>query len=268
MADTSYLDKQGVSHLWAKIKALVQGSITGLSASGRTITYTKSSGDTGTITTQDTTYSTFIGASASAYGTDGLVPAPAKGSQEKYLKADGTWDAPAGATYTVFDEGADGLVPGTSTTGDDGTKVLGGKGWSDLGFMMSDVSGGGLSITLHMICDQGVDEDLSGIQIPQASESKQGLLSADDKKKINALESTYAKKTDITNVYRYKGSVANASALPTSGQSVGDVYNIEAASTYGGAGMNVAWDGSAWDALGEIFTVTAMTNDEIDSICV
>ena len=31
------------------------------------------------------------GATASAAGTQGLVPAPAAGGQEKYLKGDGTW---------------------------------------------------------------------------------------------------------------------------------------------------------------------------------
>lgn len=77
---------------------------------------------------------------------------------------------------------------------------------------------------------------------------------------------TYAKKTDITGVYKYKGSVANAAALPQSGQVTGDVYNIEAASAYGAAGANVAWNGSAWDSLGEVFSISAITNAEIDAI--
>lgn len=78
----------------------------------------------------------------------------------------------------------------------------------------------------------------------------------------------YAKKSDITNMYVYKGSVADASKLPTTGQQVGWVYNIESASVYGGAGMNVAWNGTAWDPLGGIFTITAITNEELDEICV
>lgn len=82
----------------------------------------------------------------------------------------------------------------------------------------------------------------------------------------STLQSTYALKSEITNMYKYKGSVANASALPSSGQTTGDVYNIEAASVYGGAGMNVAWNGTAWDPLGEIFSVTSITNAEIDTI--
>lgn len=34
---------------------------------------------------------TMTGASSSANGTNGLVPAPSAGDQDKYLKADGTW---------------------------------------------------------------------------------------------------------------------------------------------------------------------------------
>lgn len=52
------------------------------------------------------------------------------------------------------------------------------------------------------------------------------------------------------NIFTYKGSVATADLLPTSGQSVGDVYNIISESDYGPAGTNVAWAGEEWDALG------------------
>ena len=62
-----------------------------MSVSGTTITYTKGNGSTGTITTKDTTYSTFKGATASAAGNTGLVPAPAKGANTKFLRGDGTW---------------------------------------------------------------------------------------------------------------------------------------------------------------------------------
>ena len=48
----------------------------------------------------------------------------------------------------------------------------------------------------------------------------------------------------VASVYKYKGSVANESALPKSGQAVGDVYDLQ------DTGMNVAWNGSAWDELG------------------
>ena len=53
----------------------------------------------------------------------------------------------------------------------------------------------------------------------------------------------------VASAYKYKGSVT-ADKLPTSGQVVGDVYNITNDSSYGKAGMNVAWNGTTWDALG------------------
>lgn len=82
------------------------------------------------------------------------------------------------------------------------------------------------------------------------------------------LENFYAKKEDIVGMYKYKGSVADATKLPATGQVTGDVYNIVAASVYGGPGANVAWDGTRWDSLGEIFQITSMTASEIDAICV
>ena len=45
------------------------------------------------------------------------------------------------------------------------------------------------------------------------------------KTKIDGLESTYAKKTDVASVLKYKGTVLNYSSIP-SDTSVGDVWNI------------------------------------------
>ena len=61
-----------------------------------------------------------------------------------------------------------------------------------------------------------------------------------------------AEQLGLTTVYRYKGSVATYADLPTTGQKVGDVWNVETADPDHGikAGDNVAWDGAQWDALG------------------
>ena len=73
----------------------------------------------------------------------------------------------------------------------------------------------------------------------------------------------------LTAVYKYKGSVANKEALPTSDQVVGDTYNLE------DSGMNVAWNGTEWDDLGAIIDLTGyvketdlveVTNAEIDAM--
>ena len=75
--------------------------IKSLSVSGRTITFTKGNNTTGTITTQDTTYSDMTGATASAAGTHGLVPAPAANAQGLFLRGDGTWALPTDTKYTL-----------------------------------------------------------------------------------------------------------------------------------------------------------------------
>lgn len=61
-----------------------------------------------------------------------------------------------------------------------------------------------------------------------------------------------AEQLGLTTVYQYKGSVATYANLPTTGQKVGDVWNIETADPDHGikAGDNVAWDGAQWDSLG------------------
>lgn len=48
----------------------------------------------------NTTYSAFQAATASAAGGMGLVPAPAAGAQAKYLRADGTWQTPPDTKYS------------------------------------------------------------------------------------------------------------------------------------------------------------------------
>lgn len=388
----AYLDNNGVTYLWNKIKALFNKGITNLSVNGRTITFTKGDGTTGTITTQDTntTYGNFKGATASADGGSGLVPAPTKGNEGKYLKADGTWGTPANTTYadmkgaTSSTAGTHGLVPApaagkqsqylrgdgtwatpTNTTYSDATQSAhglmsvddkkkldgiasgannyvhptssgnkhipagGSSGqilrWSadgtaiwgadnDTTYSDFKAAASGDAMGTHGLVpapaaghetmvlfgsgywgslqtraynpsadkcgfwitrDEGeAAVDLCGFVFSGATSSAAGVMSATDKSKLDALptnatlSSTYAKKSEITNMYKYCGSVASSDKLPTTGQRVGDVYNIEAASKYGGAGMNVAWNGTAWDPLGEIFTITAITNAQIDAICV
>lgn len=50
--------------------------------------------------------------------------------------------------------------------------------------------------------------------------------------------------TAVSSAFTYKGSVATESALPSTGNKTGDVYDVL------DTGMNYAWDGTKWDALG------------------
>lgn len=60
-----------------------------------------------------------------------------------------------------------------------------------------------------------------------------------------------AAQLGLATVYKYKGSVETYANLPTSGQQVGDVYNVIQADPDHNieAGDNVAWNGEKWDIL-------------------
>lgn len=111
----------------------------------------------------------------------------------------------------------------------------------------------------------GDDKDTTYVS---ATQTTAGLMSPVDKKKLDAFgaETEYAKKTDITGMYQFKGSIETEDKLPTTGLKTGDVYNIESASSYGAAGQNVAWTGKAWDSLGSILKIEAITIAEIDAM--
>lgn len=73
----------------------------------------------------------------------------------------------------------------------------------------------------------------------------------------------------VSSAYKYKGSVATVGDLPATGQTAGDVYDVQA------TGMNYAWNGSAWDSLGQYVDtslfwqkteLTALTVTEINEI--
>lgn len=83
-----------------------------VTASGRTVTVTKGNDTTSTFTTQDTTYGNMSGATTSAAGRAGLVPAPATGANNRYLRSDGAWAVPPdnNTTYSVATQGVNGLM--------------------------------------------------------------------------------------------------------------------------------------------------------------
>lgn len=86
---------------------------------------------------------------------------------------------------------------------------------------------------------------------------------------LSAVENAYVKKSDAVTVFRYKGSKATYSALPYSGNTTGDVWNVEAAYADYPAGTNFVWNGTGWDALGGSVDLsayrTAAAQDVIDA---
>ena len=55
----------------------------------------------------------------------------------------------------------------------------------------------------------------------------------------------------------YKGDVQDEASLPLN-PNVGDMYNILSESSYGEPGMNVAWNGTAWDPMGPTIDLSTL----------
>lgn len=124
-----------------------------VTASGRTVTVTKGNGAVSTFTTQDTTYGNMHGATASAAGMAGLVPAPATGANNRYLRSDGTWAVP----------------PDTNTT-----------------YPLASQSVNGLMSSADKRKLDGLSSDVVG-SIPLATPSRDGLMPKTDKAKLDAI---------------------------------------------------------------------------------
>ena len=69
---------------------------------------------------------TMTGATSSANGSEGLVPTPTAGDQDKYLKADGTWEAitDTKVTNTLATTTKAYVTGTTSATTNTGTQVF------------------------------------------------------------------------------------------------------------------------------------------------
>ena len=68
----------------------------------------------------NTTYNNFTGASASVAGASGLVPAPAAGENDEFLRGDGTWATPKDTTYSNATTSTAGLMSSQDKTKLDG----------------------------------------------------------------------------------------------------------------------------------------------------
>lgn len=81
---------------------------------------------------------------------------------------------------------------------------------------------------------------------------------------IADLQENKADKSDITNVYKYKGSVNTYAELPTEDLAIGYVYNVVTADKDHDikAGDNLAWNGTEWDNLGGTVDLTAYSTTE------
>lgn len=223
-----YLDENGLLYLWSKIKAAIPTKTSSLT------------NDSGFITGADIPE----GAAASTT-TPKMNGTAAVGSEKAFARGDHVHPSDTsklgtsgnGSNVTVAFTAASARA--NIATGEK-LSVIAGK----LAKWFSD---------LKTVAFTGAYSDLTGAPTAVSAFTN-------DSGYQTAAQVQNAISTSISTVYKYKGSVAAASNLPTSGNAVGDVYNVTA------TGMNYVWTGSAWDALGSELNVEAITNAEIDTI--
>lgn len=120
----------------------------------------------------NTTYSNMTGATSSAAGKAGLVPAPAAGKQASFLRGDGTWVVPTNTTYSNFVKSGSGakagLVPAPSTTAG----------------------------TTKYLREDGTWTVPPNTTYSAATTSAAGLMSAADKTKLNSIPTHVITNTD------------------------------------------------------------------------
>ena len=122
----------------------------------------------------------------------------------------------------------------------------------------------GLMSAAHFTKLEGVEANAQVNVIEKVSVNGSALPI--NSKGVNIDLTPYALRADITNVYKFKGSVENFEALPKSDVTAGDVYDVKAAHGDNPAGTNFAWTGTEWDPLGGAFHVDAIATSAIDAL--
>lgn len=175
----------------------------------------------------NTTYSNMSGASASAAGKAGLVPAPAAGAQTKYLRGDGTWQTPpdTNTTYTAATTSKNGLMSAADKEKLDGIEESA-NNYTHPAYTartgmptanQTPAFGSTFSVTQPVSDESGhiTAMNTKTVKIPNtaATASAAGLMSAADKIKLNGI-ATGATKFTVSSA-AFSMSQAISAAVPS-----------------------------------------------------
>lgn len=275
-----FLDLTGLTHYDSKLKAIVGGS---LNLSGRTVQLVSVSGEVvGTVTIPETVVDLatatkdgllssgdFVKLSGIAEGATKVEDSSTNG----HIKINGVdttvYTLPNGKQVSSglykITTNANGIItaatavaksditalgiPGENTTYDPATAAKDGLMTSAQFSKLAGIAAGAEVNVLESV-------SVNGSALPINS------------KGVNIDLSTYALKSDISAAVKYKGQVESYSLLPTTGQQVGDMYNIVQADASAGisAGDNVVWNGESWDRLAGTVEFASITNAQIDAL--
>ena len=279
MAENIFLNQAGLAHYDANLKAVAAGTF---SISGRTITLKSISG--ATIATVEIPQTVYQLASAKEQGlmsaaqfvklegiSEGATKTAASGTngkltingQEVNVYVHPTHTALTSGLYKVTVDGS-GHVTAGAKVGKADITALGIPG-QDTTYNPANASTDGLMTSAQFTKLNGI---AAGAQVNVLEKvSVNGSALPVNSKGVNIDLSAYAKKTDIASAVNYKGSVENFVALPKDAAN-GDMYNVVAAEPSQGidAGTNVIWNGTSWDPMAPMITISAIPNTEIDKL--
>ena len=279
MAENIFLNQAGLARYDSKIKAVAAGTF---SITGKTITLKSISGAIlGTVEVPDTVYtlatSTKDGLMSSAQFvklegiSEGATKTAASGTNGK-LTINGqdinvyvhpTHTALTSGLYKVTVDGS-GHVTAGAKVGKADITALGIPG-QDTTYKPATASADGLMTSAQFTKLNGI---AAGAQVNVLEKvSVNGSALPVNSKGVNIDLSAYAKKTDIASAVNYKGSVDDYASLPSNAAN-GDMYNVVAAEPSQGidAGTNVIWNGTSWDPMAPMITISAIPNSEIDKL--
>ena len=220
----------------------------------------------------NTTYSNFKGATTSAAGGSGLVPAPAAGSATRYLRSDGTWQVPPNTTYGVATTSANGLMSSSDKTKLNGIASGANKythpsytARSSGLYKMTVDSSGHVSavsaVTKADITALGIPGSDTNTTYSVATTSANGLMSSSDKTKLNGIANganKYVHPTTSGNKHIPTGGATNQILQWSSAGTAAWAYKFEYPSNWGGEyATGMKWiDGK--EIYGQAFTGTTL----------
>lgn len=231
---------------------------------------------------KNTTYGVFKGATTSADGGNGLVPAPKTVNAGQYLKGDGTWGTPTNTTYNDVTQSAHGLMTAADKTKLDGIAAGANKyihpsytaAAAGLYKVTVDASG-------HVSATTAVAKsDITALGIPStnttynaATQSANGLMSAEDKKKLDGFgaASSYATMTYVGQQISAAGHISKSivETLPAVKDAKDNVIYMIKKATPDGSNLYDEYMliSGALEKIGDTKTVIeAITNTQIDTI--